>query len=149
MNDRIWTKWSDKRTPNDDKTYRFRVYANILGTNMSVEWSEKQRSCGMGYADPQYWPMMPCHWDGYRRYITHASLEWSESIVGDSEDVVFHGLNLLSCPFTGKQPIIKWSGRYIGAAPYELEWIGIKSYLVDSLGWRDVKQMCDTWNKRV
>lgn len=149
---RTWTKWLDKRTPTDDKMYRFRAYANILGTDMWVEWSEKQQLCGMGYSDSEYWPpTMPCTWDGYRRYITNKTLEWSELIdtdSKDSDDVAYHGLNLLPCPFTGKKPKVVCLHRYFGAAPYELDWIGIESYLVNSIGWKDVKKMEDAWNKR-
>lgn len=148
---RTWTKWLEKRTPNDDKTYRFRAFANILGTDMFVEWSEKQRFCGMGYAEGEYWPSNPSTWDGYRRYITNKSLEWSELTESDStdeEDVIYHGLNLLPCPFTGKKPKVVFLPRYFGAAPYELDWIGIESYLVKSLGWKNCEEMCKVWNKR-
>jgi hypothetical protein len=141
---RTWEKWKVERTPDDNRVYRFRTYANVLGTDMWVEWSEQQCLCGMGFYASQYWPIGPCYWDGYRRYMT-SDIEWSESIDGDSKEVIFHGLNLLPCPFTGKPPKVL---HFTRRAPYQLEWIGIESHMVKSTCWGNVKEMCEAWNMR-
>ncbi len=147
---RIWTKWSDKRTPEDGNIYRFRVATKVLGMDMVVEWSEEQRSCGMGYGEPRYWPLTPCHWDGYRRYMINNNIEWSflqEGDSKDSKDVIFHGLNLIPCPFTGKQPKVRWFGRYCSSPPFILEWIGVQSHIIDFTR-RDANELQKLWNQR-
>lgn len=148
MTERVWTKWSDQRPPNKPGEYRFRVVdIEVLGMTVTPEWTEKLSLCGMGYADSEWWPVSPCHWDGYRRYMT-ADIEWSEVREGDPEGVTWNGVELLPCPFTGKMPTIGYCGRYIGAPPYRPDWLHIKSHLVDKTGFSSFKALISAWNTR-
>ena len=146
--DRVWIKWSDKRPPNEPGIFRYRVKAEILGMILEPEWSEKMTLCGMGLANSEWWPLSSCTWDGYRRYITHAGLEWSPQEEGDSETVVWHGLDLLPCPFTGKQPHVKAEGRYIGAPLWHSEALWLSSEGVPSRRFVNAKKMLEIWNTR-
>lgn len=148
MTERKWTLWSDQRPPNECGTFRYRVRANILGIVVMPEWSERMSLCGMGYADSEWWPLTPCHWDGYQRYITHKGLEWSEPRDDDPKGVIWGGINLLPCPFTGAQPTIVAYGRYIGAPIWHSEALSISSPAVPSRRWTDAKAMCAAWNRR-
>lgn len=141
-----WTRWYDQRPADHKAQYRWRVSPRkILGLTMQPEWTDRLCIVGMGYADNEWWPA-GSNWDGYRR-STDRSLEWR--LAKDCEtEPVFHGLELLPNPFTGLAPKVVTVGRWMGAPIWELEWIGIESYLVKSLGWRDAAKMKDAWNRR-
>lgn len=145
-----WQKWYLRRPPNECGSYRFRVSPReILGKVMAPEWTAKMFLCGMGYDESEWWPDFS-HWDGYRRSVD-ASLEWRElSDIEDPKDdaLIFNGLDLLPCPFTGKPPKIVQLSQWIGAPPYQLEWIGVRSAFVNSLGWRDANALAAAWNTR-
>jgi hypothetical protein len=146
--EREWTLWSDQRTPNAEGTYRFRATFPFLGVTVTVEWEEEQRLCGMGYGDSEWWPLRPCYWDGYRRYITNNTLEWSPVHAYDSPGIVWHGLDLLPCPFTGQPPKVEAQGRYIGAPLWHSEAVWISSPMVRQQRWTDAKAMQAAWNTR-
>ena len=142
-----WTRWVEQRPSDHKLEYRWRVSPRkILGLEMQPEWTEKLRLVGMGYEDHQYWPLSASHWDGYRR-TADSTLEWR---VADQEEkeILWNGLDLLPCPWTGKAPSIVTDGRWIGAPPYNLEWIGIRSKFVNSIGWTDAAKMMKEWNDR-
>ena len=148
MSERKWTLWSERRPPNEDGLFRYRVRANILGLIMRPEWTEKMHLCGMGFDDAEYWPLSPCRWNGSRRYITHAGLEWSPIEHDDSGDVFWGEINLLPCPFTGTQPKIKAVGKWIGAPLWESEALYISSQMIPASRWTDAKKMVAAWNTR-
>ncbi len=148
MGDRVWTKWADERPPNEAGTFRYRVRAEILGMIVTPEWSEKMELCGMGYGEREWWPLTSCYWDGYRRFITHAGLEWSLPRDDDAPDVTWHGLELLPCPFTGKPPRVKAQGRYIGAPTWHSEALWISSQVVPQIRFTSAKRMVEVWNTR-
>lgn len=141
-----WTRWADDRPSDHTAAYRWRVSARpILGLTLRPEWTEKLHCCGMGYAENEWWPPFS-HWNGYRRTVD-PSLEWRVA-APDDMDLVYGGLDLLPSPFTGRPPKVVTSRRWIGAPPYLVEWIGIESYMVKSLGWTDAGKMRDAWNSR-
>lgn len=144
-----WKACKLERPPNQSGSFRFRITAEILGLTLTPEWTAKMQSCGMGFGDNEWWPSGLHHWDGYRRYFT-GSYEWRE--LTDDEDssknIVWNGLDLLPSPFTHKQPVVGYLGRWIGAPPDKPKWLSIKSHMVDSLGWTDAARLRDAWNKR-
>lgn len=146
--EREWTRWSDQRPPNAAGEFRYRASFNLLGLPVTAEWTEKMHLCGMGYGDSEWWPLRPCHWNGYRRYITIDNLEWSPVTAYDPADIVWHGLDLLPCPFTGKLPKIETSGQYIGAPLWRSEAIWISSPAVPKRRWTDARAMVTAWNTR-
>lgn len=141
-----WKRWADERPPSGPGVYRWRATVEVLGKTLTPEWTEKMERVGMGYGDPEYWPLSPCHWDGYRRYMT-ADVEWRELRDDDPEGVVWHGFNLLPCPFSGKPPKIEYSARYIGAPPYRPESLVIRSFMVHKW-FRDANSLEKEWNTR-
>lgn len=145
---REWTLWSDQRCPNAQGSYRFRASFTLLGVPVTAEWTEELRLCGMGYGESEWWPLRPCYWDGYRRYITNSTLEWSPVQAYDPEHVVWHGLDLLPCPFSGKPPTIELSGQYIGAPLWRSEAVWISSPGVPKRRWTDAAAMQRHWNTR-
>ncbi len=145
---REWTLWSEQRPPNERGSYRYRASFPLLGLNVTAEWTEEMHLCGMGYSDSEWWPLRSCYWDGYKRYITVKGLEWSPIHPDDPDGVVWHGLDLLPCPFSGKAPTIKLSGQYIGAPMWRSEAIWISSPGVPERRWTDAKKMRAAWNTR-
>jgi hypothetical protein len=146
--ERKWTKWSERRPPNASGAFRFRCHCEVLGLLLTPEWTEKMTLCGMGYSDPEWWPLSSCHWDGYRRYITHAGLEWSEAQADDPDGVVWGGLDLSQCPFTGEAAKIKAHGRYIGAPIWHTEAMSVGSSAVPFRRFTDAKKLVEFWNRR-
>jgi hypothetical protein len=146
--EREWTLWSDQCCPNERGSYRFRATFKFLGLDVTAEWTEELSLCGMGYGDSEWWPVRCCHWDGYRRYITISELYWSPVQAYDADETVWHGLDLLPCPFTGKPPKIEPSGRYIGAPLWRSEAVWISSPGVPRRRWIDAKAMQAFWNTR-
>jgi hypothetical protein len=146
--DRVWTKWSDERPPNEPGEYRYRIRAKICGMVMQPEWTEKMHYCGMGYGDAEYWPLTPCHWNGYSRYITHEGLEWSPVQDSDPAGVVWGGLDLLPCPFTGAAPTVSAQGQLIGAPLWRSEALWIGSPGVPKRRFTDANAMLAAWNTR-
>lgn len=143
-----WILWSVARPIDTKALYRWRICtAVILGLPMRPEWSEKLHKCGMGYAESEWWPLFS-NWNGFQRSV-HPKLEWRLAAENEPEGNVFWGgLDLLPCPFTGKQPVVDYKGRFIGSPPYQPEWLCIKSHMVSSVGWIDAAKMRDAWNMR-
>jgi hypothetical protein len=146
---REWTRWKDQRAPNARGIYRYRVRAEILGAVVTVEWSEEMTLCGMGHAESEWWPLRSCRWNGYQRYITHEGLEWSTILPSDPDGIVWHGLDLLPCPFTGQPAHIEAVGRYIGAPLWHSEAVYIWSAGVPKRRWTSIPEMVKAWNARV
>lgn len=147
--EREWTLWSDQRPPNAPGEYRYRATFALLGLTVTAEWTEKMHLCGMGYADSEWWPLSPCHWNGYSRYMTHKGLEWSPLQAYDPEGIVWTGLDLLPCPFSGTSPTLKAHGCFIGAPLWQSEAVSISSPGVPARRWTDAKAMQASWNTRV
>lgn len=146
---RKWTLWAEQRPPNEAGAYRYRATFDLLGLTVTAEWTEKMSLCGMGYGDSEWWPLSPCYWDGYRRYITHKGLMWSPLEDGEeSKGVVWYGFDLLPCPFTGEQPVIDVSGRYMGAPLWESEAVWVGSRAVPKRRWSNAVALRDNWNTR-
>lgn len=148
MSERQWTKWSDGRPPNAPGRYRYRASFVLLGLPVAAEWAEDMHLCGMGYAESEWWPLRPCHWDGRRRTITNSTLEWSQVQADDPPSVVWHGFDLLPCPFTGEPPRVEAQGRYIGAPLWHSETVSIQSAFVRTTYWHDATAMVRAWNRR-
>ena len=148
IQEREWTLWRDQRCPNERGSYRFRAKFQLLGLPVTAEWTEELRLCGMGYGESEWWPLRPCYWDGYKRYITNKTLEWSPLQAYDPERIVWEGLDLLPCPFTGKSPTIETQGEYIGAPLWRSEAIWLSSPAVPKRRWTDAKAMQAAWNAR-
>lgn len=146
--ERAWTRWSDSRPPNAPGKHRYRVKAKILGLDLMPEWTEAMTLCGMGHGDNEWWPLTSCHWDGYRRQITTPDLEWSEHQESDADTIVWGGLDLLPCPFTGAAPTVEAQGRYIGAPLWHSEALWISSPSVPQRRFTDAKAMVASWNRR-
>lgn len=114
---------------------------------MQPEWSDKIFSFP---CKPDIYCPSCAKWDGWNWHIPNG-LEWRVASPDEPEGekgVVWGGLDLLPCPFTGKLPTVIYHGRYIGAPPYHAEWLGIESYIVRSIGWYSAKDMRDAWNTR-
>lgn len=148
MSEREWIKWRDRRPPNEAGAYRYRCQCEILGMVLRPEWTEEMRLVGMGYSDNEWWPLSPCYWDGYRRYITHEGLEWSELREDDPNEIVWGGLYLLPCPFTGNPAKVEAVGRYIGAPLWRSEALYIGSAGVPKRRFTKAQTMVDVWNTR-
>jgi hypothetical protein len=148
VQEREWTLWSDQRCPNERGEFRFRASFKFLGLPVTAEWTEKMHFCGMGYDEGQWWPVRLCHWDGYRRYITIDKLYWSPVQACGPEGIVWHGIDLLPCPFTGKAPTLEPVGQFIGAPLWRSEAVYISSPGVPKRRWTDAVKMQAAWNTR-
>lgn len=140
-----WRLWKEEKATDPTKLYRWRVSKRlILGMELQPEWGDKL-SLILGMGCNEYWPPYS-DWNGYKRTLDK-TLEWREALPGEL-GIQWNGLELLPSPFTGKQPNIIYSGRWVTAPPYQPEWLGIRSYLVESLGWTIAADMQRTWNTR-
>lgn len=143
-----WMLWSEQRPTDAKIVYRWRIPAQeILGLVMQPEWSDKIFS---PLCQPDIYCPSCAKWDGWKWHIPKG-LEWRVASPDEPEGekgVVWGGLDLLPCPFTGKLPTVIYHGRYIGAPPYHAEWIGIASHIIRSIGWHSAKDMRDAWNMR-
>jgi hypothetical protein len=148
LQQREWTKWSDHRPPNARGAFRYRATFDLLGVTVTPEWTEEMTLCGMGYSDSEWWPLSACRWDGYRRYITIDNLEWSAVSAYDPDGIVWNGLDLDPCPFTGAAPTIRAQGRYFGAPLWHTEALWLSSPFVPQRRWANAKAMQDAWNTR-
>lgn len=138
-----WTLWYDARPTDTNLVYRWRVSRRkILGLYLRPEWSAKLVLCGMG----EYWPS-GSNWNGSTRTVDK-SLEWRVATDDEPEGSEFWDLGLLPSPFTGKLPKVTAKTQWIGAMPYNAEYLNIQSWLVDSSGWRDANELIKTWNTR-
>lgn len=146
--EREWTKWCEQRPPNAPGSYRYRTSFNLLGLPVTAEWTEKMTLCGMGYGDSEWWPRSPCYWDGYRRHITIENLEWSPVLAYDPEGIVWGGIDLGPCPFTGKPAKLETQGQYIGAPLWRTEALWLSSPGVPKRRWADARKMVEFWNTR-
>lgn len=149
LQERGWTLWSEQRPPNARGSYRYRATFPFLGLSVTAEWTEEMHLCGMGYDDSEWWPLSSCHWNGYQRYITHKGLEWSPLQAYDPDDIVWTGLDLLPCPFTGRDPKLEPQGQFIGAPLWRSEAVWISSPAVPKRRWTDAKAMQKLWNTRL
>ncbi len=139
-----WTLWASQRPTDTTLPYRWRIHRSmILGLALRPEWTEKMTLRGT-LRENEYWPDC-AHWTGWRN-VVEDSLEWRVA-QPDETHIHWGGLDLLPCPFTGKQPTITYKGRWIGAPAYHAEALYIKSWLVDSR-WEDAAKMRDAWNRR-
>ncbi|EPX84749.1 hypothetical protein [Salipiger mucosus] len=143
-----WMRCREHRPPNEPGEIRVRVTEEILGLVMTPEWTTEMRLCGMGFGESEWWPNELCHWNGSRRRFI-ADYEWRPVLDGDPKGIIWHGLDMLDCPFTGKQPEVGYLGRWIGAPPNRAEWLSLRSHLVDRNGFIDAARMRDAWNQRV
>lgn len=129
-----WTLWSEQQPTDAKLVYRWRIPAQeILGLVMQPEWSEKLFS---PLCQPDIYFPSCARWDGWKWHIPNG-LEWRVASPNEPEGekgVVWGGLDLLPCPFTGKLPTVIYHGRYIGAPPYHAEWLGITSFSYVFLG---------------
>src|ERR1700744_6428697 len=101
----------------------------------------------MGYSENEWWPIFS-NWDGYRRSVDK-TLEWRLALPEETKDnTIWHGLKFLPCPFTGKQPTIKYGG-YVGAAPYQGNQIWLECGIVKIYGGQSAQRLEDIWNTRV
>lgn len=145
-----WIKWSQSRPQDPAKLYRWRVSPRlILGLELQPEWTEKMKSCGMGYKDNEYWPLSANYWDGWNR-IYDPSLEWREAAKDEEEkdeSIQWNGLNLLNNPFDNSVPKIAIFRRYFNSPPYELESMTIKSGFINFSS-SDAKYLVEKWNQR-
>lgn len=146
--EREWTLWAEQRPPNAHGSYRYRATFPFLGLVVTAEWTEEMHLCGMGYGDHEWWPLRSCYWDGYRRYITIKGLEWSPLTAYDTDEIVWHGLDLLPCPFTGRPPKLEPSGQFIGAPLWRSEAVWLSSPAIPKRRWTDAKAMLASWNTR-
>ncbi len=142
-----WRECKIEEMPQERCDIRVRCTAKILGLEMTPEWTTGMRLCGMGHGPNQWWPDGLHHWNGYRRYFI-APYEWREIEEGDADGVTWHGLDLLPCPFTGKQPIVGYTGIWTVAPPNKAESLSLKSQFVNQHGFRDAAKMRDAWNTR-
>jgi hypothetical protein len=141
-----WTLWSEQRPSDHTLNYRWRVPAQkILGMELRPEWTEKMHLCGMGYADNEWWPPFS-HWDGYNRTVPKGT-EWRIA-TEDETDVYWGGLHMEPSPFSGMPPKIEYHGRFIGAPPYQPEWLKIVSPMIGFNTWTDAAKMQAAWNTR-
>lgn len=149
----IWTRWNDARPEDPTKFYRWRAGVfDLLGMKLCPEWSEKMSRCGMGYGEPEYWPLSACHWDGRSRYPHSPYLEWREATPEEADaraPILWGGLDLLPCPFSGRTPRVGYSGRYIGAPPYHADSLYISNWMggLDHY-WNNAAKMQARWNTR-
>ena len=141
-----WKLWAKERPPDGEKKYRWRIPEQmVLGMNLRPEWVAKLESVGMGYSDNEWWPLFS-HWDGYRRTIPKGT-EWRDLEEGEDEAIIWNGLDLLPCPFSGKPPHIDYHGQWIGAPPYRAEYL-ILSFRFGTSRWTNVETMQNAWNTR-
>lgn len=141
-----WTRWADARPTDHKIPYRWRVSPRVvLGLKMQPEWTERLQRCGMGYSDPEWWPVFS-DWDGYRRTVD-PTLEWRVALLGEDE-TVWHGLDLLPSPHTGLPPMIAAQLRWAGCPPYKASSLKLTSWMVNSGGWESAKEMAEAWNRR-
>lgn len=141
-----WTLWSEIRPTDPTVTYRWRIpVKKICGMMLRPEWSSKLSLVGMGYAENEWWPLFS-DWNGYTRSVK-AGLEWRVA-EPDEKGVLWSGLELSPCPFTGNAPRVSYVGRWSIAPPYEAESLGLHAWLVDRSGFRDASEMAITWNRR-
>ena len=143
-----WTLWERAAPLDVRKVYKWRIPASkICGKVLRPEWSGKMSFCGVGYRDSEWWPPFS-YWNGYTRSVPKGT-EWRGLKEDEDADEIFWGgFNFLPCPFTGKSPKIIYMPMYIGAPPYNAEWLGIESYLVRSNGWIDANALEKAWNTR-
>lgn len=143
-----WTRWDDERPTDPKALYRWRIPARkILGMVLRPEWSGKLTYCGMGYDPHEYWPPFS-NWNGYVRSVP-AGTEWRLATDDEDEKSIFwSGLDLLPSPFTGQPPKVDYCGRWIGAPPYEPDWLKIVSYMIGHNSWKDAEAMQRAWNRR-
>lgn len=140
-----WTLWSVTRPTDLKLSYRWRIpTCDILGLSLRPEWTDQLHSRS-GLGDIEYWPGC-AHWTGWRHEIP-PGLEWR--VAGPDEKAIFWGgLDLLPCPFTGRQPVVSYFGRWITAPAYHAEKLHLQCYLIDGF-WSDAAKMREMWNTRV
>jgi hypothetical protein len=147
----MWKKFTEERPKLG--TYWFRVGPIESGITCTPEWMDEVASHGMGYAEDQPWPRFS-NWNGYVRTI-HKGTEWKP--LGENDVVPKYGIQekslrfpdveLLPCPFCGRQPKFGYQGRWIGAAPFQAEYYSLRCCRVE-LGRGTVGELQKSWNTR-
>lgn len=143
-----WKLWYDERPTDTKVKYRWRLRneRKLCGKMLQPEWTAALQLCGMGWGPNEWWPEYS-DWNGYVRSVPK-DMEWRPMIESESEETIYHGFNLLPSPFTGLPPKVEGYGGYIGAGPWIIDKMGIKSYMVNSVGWHDANEMERMWNRR-
>lgn len=155
-----WINCRDRRPTDPSILYRFRLAqpTNILGLMLQPEWIDRLHYCGVGHGN-EWWPPYS-DWNGWSRSV-HKDLQWQPTdytIELDCKKLVlplgvqreiWHGFDLLPCPFTGRQPKVTWTPRYICGPIYEPKSLSITSGLVSLQYYEDAKLLQELWNTRV
>lgn len=153
----VWTRWYSQRPPDPEDgkprpLYWWRVgECKILDLVLSPEWTGKLSFCGMGYSPGEWWPPHS-HWDGYNRTVPK-NTEWALASLDPTPEqlrastVVWRGLELEPCPWSGKPPAVEYGGRWIGAAPYQCESLSLRTRW-GTTRWTSAERMRNAWNSR-
>ena len=148
-----WINCLDQRPADPSILYRFRLAepTNILGLMLQPEWIDRLQFCGVGRGN-EWWPPYS-DWDGWSRSV-HKKMQWQatgyKELMPPSgvQREIWHGFDLLPCPFTGRQPKVTWTPRYIGGPIYNPESLSVTSQVVSLKYYRDAKLLQELWNTR-
>ena len=118
---------------------------------LQPEWIDRLQFCGVGRGN-EWWPPYS-DWDGWSRSV-HKKMQWQatdyKELMPPSgvQREIWHGFDLLPCPFTGRQPKVTWTPRYIGGPIYNPESLSVTSQVVSLKYYRDAKLLQELWNTR-
>ncbi len=154
-----WIKYEDQK-PAEGRHW-FRVAQKYYEKGWSghpVEFVDIMRMRGNGYQPDILSPGFD-HWDGYQVHIP-AGIEWKP--VTEPEILEFKNKHLLDkyfiriptatvkpCPFCGRAPEVRWTGKWVGAPVWERDRISIKCCVAKIEYWEtDFALLLERWNKR-